>query len=369
MRAVVVSRAGWTRGPDLAGGAGPRPRTGRGAGRGRRQRGQPGRPAAARRATTTRRPAPRRTRVWSAPAGSTALGEGVDGLVGGRRGLRPALRRRVRRAGGGARPGSCCRCRRASTWSTRPRCPRSPAPCGRTSSCWPGCGRARPCWCTAARSGIGTMAIQLRPRDGRPGRGDRRVGREAGALPRARRRDPGELPGRRTSSRRSGRRPTAAGPTWCSTTWARSTWPATSTCSRPTAGSSVIGMQGGTRAELDLGLLMRKRGAVLSTRLRARPADEKAAIVASTREHVWPLIEAGDVRPVVDRVLPMAGRRRGAPGRRGRAATSARSCSPPPDRPPPPAGRRPRMAGVADLPEACARAREVPTRLPYVVDF
>jgi putative PIG3 family NAD(P)H quinone oxidoreductase len=69
---------------------------------------------------------------------------------------------------------------------------------------------------------------------------------------------------------------------------------------------SVIGMQGGTRAELDLGLLMRKRGAVFSTSLRARPADEKAAIVASTREHVWPLVEAGTVRPVVDRVLPMA---------------------------------------------------------------
>ena len=69
---------------------------------------------------------------------------------------------------------------------------------------------------------------------------------------------------------------------------------------------SVIGMQGGTRAELDLGLLMRKRGAVFSTSLRARPAEEKAAIVASTREHVWPLLESGDVRPVVDRVLPMA---------------------------------------------------------------
>ena len=69
---------------------------------------------------------------------------------------------------------------------------------------------------------------------------------------------------------------------------------------------AVIGMQGGTRAELDLGLLMRKRGAVLSTSLRARPGAEKAAIVASTREHVWPLVAAGEVRPVVDRVLPMA---------------------------------------------------------------
>jgi putative PIG3 family NAD(P)H quinone oxidoreductase len=68
----------------------------------------------------------------------------------------------------------------------------------------------------------------------------------------------------------------------------------------------VIGMQGGTKAELDLGALMGKRAAVLSTSLRARPPEEKAAIVASVREHVWPLLESGAVRPIVDRVLPMA---------------------------------------------------------------
>jgi putative PIG3 family NAD(P)H quinone oxidoreductase len=68
----------------------------------------------------------------------------------------------------------------------------------------------------------------------------------------------------------------------------------------------VIGMQGGTRAELDLGLLMRKRGAVLATALRARPPEEKAAVVASVREHVWPLVGSGTVRPVIDRRVPMA---------------------------------------------------------------
>lgn len=67
----------------------------------------------------------------------------------------------------------------------------------------------------------------------------------------------------------------------------------------------VIGLQGGTRAELDLGALLRKRAAVLATALRARPNDEKAAIVASVRENVWPLIASGAVRPVVDRTLPM----------------------------------------------------------------
>ena len=42
----------------------------------------------------------------------------------------------------------------------------------------------------------------------------------------------------------------------------------------------VIGMQGGTKGELDLGTLLRKRGAVIATTLRARPTEEKAAICA-----------------------------------------------------------------------------------------
>ncbi len=68
----------------------------------------------------------------------------------------------------------------------------------------------------------------------------------------------------------------------------------------------VIGLQGGTRAELDLGTLLRKRAAVLATTLRARPTAEKSTIVASVREHVWPLIEDGVVRPVVHARLPLA---------------------------------------------------------------
>ena len=68
----------------------------------------------------------------------------------------------------------------------------------------------------------------------------------------------------------------------------------------------AIGMQGGVKAELNLAKLMAKRAAVAATGLRARPLVEKAAIVASVREHVWPLFESGAVRPVVDRVLPLA---------------------------------------------------------------
>jgi NADPH:quinone reductase-like Zn-dependent oxidoreductase len=65
----------------------------------------------------------------------------------------------------------------------------------------------------------------------------------------------------------------------------------------------VVGLQGGTSGELDLAALMAKRAAILSTSLRWRPIEEKAAIVASVREHVWPLIEEGSVRPVVHRVV------------------------------------------------------------------
>ncbi|MEE1939466.1 NAD(P)H-quinone oxidoreductase [Streptomyces sp. TRM 70361] len=68
----------------------------------------------------------------------------------------------------------------------------------------------------------------------------------------------------------------------------------------------VIGLQGGVKGELHLGALLAKRGTVAATSLRARPAAEKAEIVAAVREHVWPLLADGRVRPVVDRTLPMS---------------------------------------------------------------
>jgi putative PIG3 family NAD(P)H quinone oxidoreductase len=68
---------------------------------------------------------------------------------------------------------------------------------------------------------------------------------------------------------------------------------------------AIIGLQGGAKGELNIGALLNKRAAITATSLRARPLSEKAAIVAAVREHVWPLIAAGQVRPVVDRELPM----------------------------------------------------------------
>jgi putative PIG3 family NAD(P)H quinone oxidoreductase len=68
----------------------------------------------------------------------------------------------------------------------------------------------------------------------------------------------------------------------------------------------IIGRQGGSRAEIDLGVLQGKRASLHATTLRARPANEKAAVVAAVHDRVWPLIEAGQITAVIDRKLPMS---------------------------------------------------------------
>jgi NADPH:quinone reductase-like Zn-dependent oxidoreductase len=67
----------------------------------------------------------------------------------------------------------------------------------------------------------------------------------------------------------------------------------------------VLGLQGGRKGELDLGALLAKRATVHAAGLRGRPKLQKAAVVAETQANVWPMIEAGTVRPVVDRVLTL----------------------------------------------------------------
>ena len=67
----------------------------------------------------------------------------------------------------------------------------------------------------------------------------------------------------------------------------------------------VIGMQGGTRGELDIGMLLGKRASIHAAGLRGRPVDEKGVIVRSVVENVWPLAEAGAVRPVIYGRVPI----------------------------------------------------------------
>lgn len=67
----------------------------------------------------------------------------------------------------------------------------------------------------------------------------------------------------------------------------------------------IIGLQSGSRADIDLGKLLAKRASILSTTLRSRPLDQKAEIVASVRRSVWPMVADRRVVPVVDRVVPL----------------------------------------------------------------
>ncbi len=68
----------------------------------------------------------------------------------------------------------------------------------------------------------------------------------------------------------------------------------------------IIGMQGGLTAELDINTLLRKNASIHATSLRGRPDSEKAAICAQVERTVWPWIQAGIVKPVIDRTMSMA---------------------------------------------------------------
>jgi putative PIG3 family NAD(P)H quinone oxidoreductase len=74
---------------------------------------------------------------------------------------------------------------------------------------------------------------------------------------------------------------------------------------KPDGRLAVIGLQGGRRAELDLGALLSKRLTVAATALRSRPLDQKAKIIARVRQEVWPMIEEGLIRPVIDSRMPV----------------------------------------------------------------
>lgn len=68
----------------------------------------------------------------------------------------------------------------------------------------------------------------------------------------------------------------------------------------------IIGMQGGVRGELNIGRLLSKRGSITATNVRGRSLDDKAAVVADTIKHVWPLLEDGTVSTQVTKTLPIA---------------------------------------------------------------
>ena len=69
---------------------------------------------------------------------------------------------------------------------------------------------------------------------------------------------------------------------------------------------AVIAVQGGTKCALDAGALLRKRLSIVGSTLRPRSVAYKAVLASALREKVWPLIEAGRIKPVVYQVFPAA---------------------------------------------------------------
>jgi NADPH:quinone reductase-like Zn-dependent oxidoreductase len=70
----------------------------------------------------------------------------------------------------------------------------------------------------------------------------------------------------------------------------------------------IIGLQGGTAAELNIGKLLAKRAGVIATALRSRPVDGpagKAEICAQVVANVWPMIADGQVRPIIGAEFPI----------------------------------------------------------------
>jgi len=78
------------------------------------------------------------------------------------------------------------------------------------------------------------------------------------------------------------------------------------TCLRIGGRLVLIGLMGGAKAELNLGILLAKRLSLIGSTLRARPAAEKAEIVRGFRARFGDALADGRLLPIVDRVLPLA---------------------------------------------------------------
>src|SRR5690606_36718592 len=72
----------------------------------------------------------------------------------------------------------------------------------------------------------------------------------------------------------------------------------------PKGRMATVGLVSGSRAELDMGLLLRKRLTLIGTALRGRTAEEKAEATRAFAEHALPLFASSRIRPVVDAVYP-----------------------------------------------------------------
>ena len=67
----------------------------------------------------------------------------------------------------------------------------------------------------------------------------------------------------------------------------------------------MIGLMGGAKASINLGLLMMKRLRIIGSTLRAQPIAKKTEIMNNLKENIWPSLESGDIKPIIDTVIPI----------------------------------------------------------------
>ena len=67
----------------------------------------------------------------------------------------------------------------------------------------------------------------------------------------------------------------------------------------------MIGLMGGATTSINLGLLMMKRLRIIGSTLRAQPIPKKTEIMNNLNENIWPLLESGDIKPIIDTVIPI----------------------------------------------------------------
>jgi len=77
-------------------------------------------------------------------------------------------------------------------------------------------------------------------------------------------------------------------------------------CIAPLGRIVLVGLLAGRSVELDLGAVLRKRVRILGTVLRSRPLEEKLAVARVLARNIAPLVARGALKPVVDRVMPLA---------------------------------------------------------------
>jgi putative PIG3 family NAD(P)H quinone oxidoreductase len=68
----------------------------------------------------------------------------------------------------------------------------------------------------------------------------------------------------------------------------------------------TISLLGGSRAEINVGMILTKRLTLTGSTLRSRTVAQKAAVADGVRRNVWPLIESGKVKPVIFKTFPLA---------------------------------------------------------------